>query len=169
MMTMARSAESTAAERGRMGELYRQHAGDALRLGYLLTGDRAAAEDLVQEAFVRMFGRFRDLRQPESFEWYLRRTIVNLTRSMYRRRKVERAYLARRNEHAATPGPEPAPDLWSALMGLPVRQRTAIVLRYYEDLTESRTAEIMRCPIGTVKSLVSRGMARLREEVDRDA
>jgi len=170
MMTMTRSIDATSAEAGKMADLYRQHAPEAVRLAYLLTGDRATAEDLTQDAFVRMFGRFRDLRQPEAFEWYLRRTIVNLSRSLFRRRKVERTYLQRRSTHPAPAAddPEPRPDLWEALLRLPIPQRAAIVLRYYEDLTESRTAEILRCPVGTVKSLVSRGMARLREEVERD-
>src|SRR4051812_10655367 len=65
-------------ETGRLGELYRLHSGDAARLAYLITGDRALAEDLVQEAFVRLYGKFRDLRNPDAFEFYLRRTVVNL-------------------------------------------------------------------------------------------
>ena len=69
----------------------------------------------------------------------------------------------------------PLPDLgardemWQALLRLPERQRTAIVLRYYEDLSEAQTADTMRCPQGTVKSLVSRGLDRLRQEMTRDA
>ena len=71
-------------EAGRLGELYRRHAGDAARLAYLITGDRALAEDLAHEAFVRLIGRFRDLRNPESFEFYLRRTVANLARAYLR-------------------------------------------------------------------------------------
>ena len=157
-------------ESGRLGELYRRHAGDAARLAYLVTGDRALAEDLVQEAFVRMYGRFRDLRNPDAFETYLKRTVVNLARSHFRRKKVER-------KHAVSLADEPAGDLpdvavrdelWTALQSLPERQRTAIVLRFYEDLSEARTAELMRCPIGTVKSLVSRGLERLRGTLPRN-
>src|SRR2546425_13079151 len=79
----------------RLGALYVTHAPDALRLGYLLTGDRTLAEDLAQEAFVRMFGRFRDLRNPDAFGAYLRKTVVNLSRSHFRRVRVERAYVQR--------------------------------------------------------------------------
>lgn len=79
----------------RLGELYVRHAPDGIRLAYLLTGDRALAEDLVQEAFARFVGRLLHLRSPEAFEPYLRRTIVNLCRSHFRRRRVERAYLER--------------------------------------------------------------------------
>jgi RNA polymerase sigma-70 factor (sigma-E family) len=156
---------------GRLGELYRLHAADGVRLAYLLTGSRALAEDLVQEAFVRLYGRFRDLRDPGAFEWYLRRTIVNLVRSHFRRLRVERAYLESRGRErppvADPPDPGTREELWKALQGLPERQRTAIVLRYYEDLSEARTAEVMGCPVGTVKSLVSRGTDRLRQIVPR--
>jgi RNA polymerase sigma-70 factor (sigma-E family) len=168
-MTIAGERDESA-EEGRLGGLYRQHAPDATRLAYLLTGDRALAEDLVQEAFVRMFGRFRDLRNPDAFGAYLRKTVVNLSRSHFRRIKVERAYLAR---EAGAPAPAGGPDvgareeMWQALLRLPERQRTAIVLRYYEDLSEVQTADAMRCPTGTVKSLVFRGIERLRQEMAR--
>jgi RNA polymerase sigma-70 factor (sigma-E family) len=154
-----------APDSGRLGELYRRHAPDAGRLAYLLTGDRALAEDLVQEAFLRLFGRFQDLRRPEAFEWYLRRTVVNLANSQFRRRRVERAYLDRRVPEArpdASAEVEAREDLWRALQALPERQRAALVLRFYEDLPEARAAEVLGCPVGTVKSLVSRGLERLR-------
>jgi RNA polymerase sigma-70 factor (sigma-E family) len=158
-------------EGGRLEVLYRLHAADAVRLAYLLTGDRAVAEDLVQEAFVRLYGRFRDLRDPGAFDWYLRRTVVNLVRSHFRRARVERSYLERHGRDQArdaqAPDPGPRDEMWRALQRLPERQRTAVVLRYYEDLSEARTAEVMACPVGTVKSLVSRGMDRLRELVSR--
>jgi RNA polymerase sigma-70 factor (sigma-E family) len=157
----------TGTEGGRLAELYEVHAPDAARLAYLLTGDRALAEDLVHEAFVRMFGRFRDLRNPDAFGAYLRTTVVNLARSHFRRRRVERTYLERQGR-----GPEPPPpdvdgreELWQALRRLRPRQRAAIVLRYYEDLTEAETAEILGCAVGTVKSLVSRGIDHLRGEL----
>jgi RNA polymerase sigma-70 factor (sigma-E family) len=162
-----REGALTRTEGGRLAELYEAHAPDAARLAYLLTGDRALAEDLVHEAFVRLFGRFRDLRNPDAFGAYLRTTVVNLARSHFRRRRVERAYLERQGR-----GPDPAPpdvsgreELWQALHRLRPRQRAAIVLRYYEDLTEAQTADVMGCAVGTVKSLVSRGVDRLRVEL----
>src|SRR2546423_9163703 len=107
-MTATEAGHEDRAE-GRLDDLYRRHAPDAVRLAYLLTGDRALAEDLVQEAFVRMFGRFRDLRNPDAFGAYLRKTVVNLTRSHFRRVKVERAYVARqRGEPLATMQPDVA-------------------------------------------------------------
>ncbi len=158
------------ANRGRLEDLYRAHAGDALRLAYLLTGDRATAEDLVQDAFIRMFGRFRDLRDKDAFWWYLRRTIVNLSNSHFRRRRVERTWLERQRSDPAVPSsadPEERDRMRRALMVLRPQQRAALVLRYYEDLTEADTAEVLRCPLGTVKSMVSRGLDVLREELSK--
>lgn len=169
------SAEVESAElvtEGRLGDLYLRHAPGAIRLAYLLTGERALAEDLVQEAFTRLAARFMNLRAPEAFEAYLRRTVVNLARSHFRHKKVERAYLDRVGGLAETSAFQPDIDqkeaLRHALLGLNERQRTAIVLRFYADLSEAQTAKILGCRIGTVKSLVSRGMSRLRTEV-RDA
>ena len=153
-----------------LADLYERHAPAAGRLAYLLTGDRALAEDLVQEAFVRVVGRFRHLRVPDAFEAYLRRTIVNLHTSYLRRRRLERAYLER--EHAAArPGPTVMPDvgvreeLWRALLALPARQRVAVVLRYYEDLSERETADALRCSVAAVKSLSARAMETLRARI----
>src|SRR6266702_3303813 len=80
---------------GRLGELYRRHADRAIRLAYLLTGDRALAEDLVQDAFVKLAGRLAHLRDPGAFDAYLRRTVVNLANSHLRRKRLERTYLER--------------------------------------------------------------------------
>src|SRR4029453_4023446 len=90
---VARREETQA--RGALGELYVRHAPEGIRLAYLLTGDRALAEDLVQEAFARFVGRLHYLRNPEAFGAYLRTTIVNLSRSHFRHAKVERAYAER--------------------------------------------------------------------------
>ena len=158
---------TTPTERGRLEVLYARHAPDAARLAYLLTGDRALAEDIVQDAFVRMFGRFRDLRNPDAFGAYLRKTVVNLTRSYFRRRGVEHTFLERegRQPPAPTEQPEPHHEMWMALKRVTPRQRLAIVLRFYEDLSEAQTAEILGCAVGTVKSLVSRGLKQLREDL----
>ena len=151
-------------EGGVLAELYAQHADDALRLGYLLTGDASLAEDLVQDAFVRLAGRLLHLRDRGGFHAYLRQTIVNLARSHFRRKALERRFMERQTE----PPPVGPPDLSDrestrrALMELPLRQRTAVVLRYFEDLSEAQTAEVMRCRRAAVKSLVSRGMTTLR-------
>lgn len=158
---------------GRLGELYARHAAGAIRLAYLMTGDRQLAEDLVQDAFVKLAGRLRHLRDPEAFDAYLRRTVVNLAHSHFRHQRVARAYLERAAaEPRATqepPGADRRDELWAGLQRLPLRQRTAIVLRIYEDLPEQRVAEILGCRPGTVRSLLSRGLAELRIHVRSDA
>lgn len=168
MNVITRASPDETVDRGRLADLYARHAPAAGRLAYLLTGDAHLAEDLTQEAFVRAFGRYRDIRRPEAFEWYLRRTIVNLTRSHFRRRRTERDFLAAqpRREPVTLPADPTEHDaMWRSLHALPARQRAAIVLRYYEDLTDAQVAEALRCPIGTVKSLIHRGLERLRSEV----
>jgi RNA polymerase sigma-70 factor (sigma-E family) len=153
----------------RIGEMYRRHADAALRLAYLLTGDREVAEDVVQDAFVRLAGRLVHLRDPGAFDAYLRTTIVNLSRSYFRRKQVERLYLERARARPALASPsrsiEDQEELWQALGRLSPRQRAAIVLRFYEDLPEGEVAKVLQCAPGTVKSLVSRGLGKLRNAI----
>jgi RNA polymerase sigma-70 factor (sigma-E family) len=156
-------------ERDRLADLYFVHAPEGIRLAFLLTGNWALAEDLVQDAFVRLVGRLQHLRDPSAFGAYLRRAIVNLATSHFRHRRVERAYLER---EAAAPSGEGNQNedlderMHAFLLRLPQRQRAAIVLRFYEDLSDVQTAEILRCSAGTVRSLVSRGMKTLRSELE---
>ena len=148
-----------------LGALYATHAPGALRLALRITGDRMLAEDLVQEAFVRLATRFPALRDPAAFGAYLRTTVTNLARSHFRRRSLERAFLEREaGTQAATPAPESHPEIWEAILRLPPRQRAAIALRYYEDLSVGQVADVLGCPAGTVKSLASRGIAQLRRD-----
>jgi RNA polymerase sigma-70 factor (sigma-E family) len=163
---------AVAANAGRVEELYQAYAPDALRLAYLLTGDRVLAEDLVHDAFVRLLGRFRDLRNPDAFSWYLRRTLVNLANSHFRRRRVERAFLRKEagapRQAAALPDVGERERIRGALLGLRPKQRAAMVLRYYEDLSEAQTADLLGVRVGTVKAMVSRAMERLRVELQGD-
>jgi RNA polymerase sigma-70 factor (sigma-E family) len=156
---------------GVLAELYARYAGDALRLAYLLTGDASLAEDLVQDAFVRVAGRLLFMKDRGGFYAYLRKTIMNLARSHFRRRRVERRFVERQAAPPAADAPDPSDreSLRIALMGLPIRQRTAVVLRYYEDLSECQTAELMRCRPKAVRSLVSRGVTTLRTTLGDDA
>jgi RNA polymerase sigma-70 factor (sigma-E family) len=169
MMDVAtRTHPTDSVDQGRLADLYARHAPAAGRPAYLLTGDVHLAEDVTQEAFVRVFGRFRDLRRPESFEWYLRRTVVNLVRSHHRRRRTEREWVASQpRREASVPASDPTEHhaMWRTLQQLPAKQRTAIVLRFYEDLSDAQIADAMACPVGTVKSLIHRGLERLRTEV----
>jgi len=158
--------------RGKLAELYRRHAREATRLAFLITGDETQAEDLAHDAFIKVAGRFGDLRDPSAFGPYLKRTVINLANSRFRRRRVERAYLESEGRTPQLPASLEHDSverdrLWRSLQRLPARQRSAIVLRFYEDLTEQQTADLMGCPVGTVKSLVSRGLDALRQEVER--
>jgi RNA polymerase sigma-70 factor (sigma-E family) len=156
-----------------LADLYRRHVPGAVRLAYLMTGDPMLAEDLAQDAFVRLTGRFAHIRNPDAFPAYLRRTVVNLVKNHYRRSKLERSHLESLGGEAHTsveelPAGVDAEALLQALLELPYRQRAAIVLRYYEDLPESRVAELLGCRPGTVKSLVSRGFAAMRTAMGRE-
>jgi RNA polymerase sigma factor (sigma-70 family) len=148
-------------------ELYARHATAALRLAYLLTGDRSLADDVVQDAFVRLAGRLLHVRDPGGFHAYLRVTVVNLVRAHSRRARIEHRFLERRTVEAVAVLPDVTQreSLRVALMALPVRQRTALILRFFEDLSEAETAALMRCRPGTVKSLVSRGKEALRSVI----
>jgi RNA polymerase sigma-70 factor (sigma-E family) len=154
------------ADASRLAEVYERSAPAGFRLAYLLTGDRALAEDLVQEAFLRFVGRLHHLRDPDAFDGYMRRTIVNLSKDVFRRRAVERTYLQRHTaelrEAQADPDVAGYESMRAALLSLPRRQRAAIVLRYYEDLHESEIADLLRCRPATVRSLVARGLEALR-------
>jgi RNA polymerase sigma-70 factor (sigma-E family) len=157
---------------GTLEELYLRHAPEALRLAFLLTRDAAGAEDVVQEAFIRVGGRFRHLRSPASFDAYLRRTVVNLCMSQHRRRKIANAYLDRersrivRGEPAtSTPDVETQDELRVALAALPDRQRAALVLRFYLDQSEEQTAATLGCSVVAARSLVHRAMQTLREQI----
>ena len=135
-----------------LARLYEQHAPAALRLAYLLTGDHALAEDLVQDAFVRVIGRFGQLRDETAFDAYLRRTVVNLSYRTFRRRRVEREEVEERDE------------LWCRLDSVAPRQRAALVLRYYEDLSEEQAAQVLGCSTRALRSLTSRGLQALRTQ-----
>jgi RNA polymerase sigma-70 factor (sigma-E family) len=170
-VTLGVSPTHVAAE-DHLAELYLRHAPAGLRLAYLLTGDPGQAEDVVQEAFARLVGRLHHLRNPDAFGAYLRRTILNLCTSSFRRRAVERAYLQREATGAEAVTREPdvvtIESLRCSLLTLPDRQRAAIVLRYFEDLPERDIAEALGCRPGTVRSLISRGMAALRIDLRGD-
>lgn len=168
--TVSRASE----QQGRgLAELYERHAPAAVRLAYLMTGDRERSRDIAQEAFVRVAARFRHLRFPDAFDAYLRRTVVNLSTSQFRRQRLERDYLERERSHAVEATSDP-PDLATrdelirALRRLPARQRAAVVLRFYEDLSEEAIAEAMRVSVPAARSLLSRGMQTLRTMIDRE-
>ena len=144
-----------------------------LRTAYLLTGDRHLAEDLLQTALIRAYPLWGRVREPRAAESYVRTAMVRTLISWRRRYAWSR-------EHAAPDPPEiPTPAagddvdtrvrMWPIVLALPPRQRAVIVLRYYEDLTESRTAEILGCSIGAIKSHNARALRTLRARLDSTA
>jgi RNA polymerase sigma-70 factor (sigma-E family) len=159
------------ARRPSLEDLYARHVGRAVGLARLLTADHSGAEDIAHDAFIRVAGRFGHLRDEGAFEAYYRRAVVNLCRARFRRARVERAYL-RRSPAPIAPEPAPSPEerdhLWSAVRELPERQRAAVVLRFYEDLSEEQTAQVMRCSSRAVNSLVSRALAHLRTLIPKE-
>jgi RNA polymerase sigma-70 factor (sigma-E family) len=148
-------------------ELYATHYRRLVRLSILLVRDPETAEEVVQDSFVAMHGRWRGLKDPEKGLAYLRQTVVNRSRSVLRRRGV----VAR---HLPPPMPDAAPadegvlaqarrtEVLDALRELPERQREVIVLRYYLDMSEAEIADTLGISRGSVKSHASRGAAALR-------
>jgi RNA polymerase sigma-70 factor (ECF subfamily) len=138
----------------------------------LHTGERAVAEELAQDTLVRVhehWGRVRGMSNPSGWAYSVG---LNLSRSWWRRRHAERRALARLGRpavEATSSEPADAVALRAAVASLPVRQRTALVLRYFADLSIAETAAHMHCAEGTVKSLTSQALAALRprfEEID---
>ncbi|HVL63839.1 MAG TPA: sigma-70 family RNA polymerase sigma factor [Actinomycetota bacterium] len=147
-----------------MDRLYEAHAQSAIRFAYFLLGDPEEAQDVVQEAFARALARWTPLRDGSGFSAYLHQTILNLVRKRAARRKIEQRWARnqRPQEPAWLPDVEQQDALWKALQRLPHRQKAALVLRFYSDLSESDTAEAMKCSPRAVNSLVNRGLASLR-------
>ncbi|WP_190817703.1 SigE family RNA polymerase sigma factor [Saccharopolyspora pogona] len=151
----------------KLTDLYQEHYRQLLRIAILLVDDRASAEDIVQDAYVRVFDSRSRLRDPDKALAFLRQAVLNRARSMLRRRLIAKKYQPKLAIEDSQPddtgrGVDRA-VLAAALAKLPRRQREAVVLRYYADLSEARTAEIMGCSQGAVKSYCSRGVSRLSD------
>lgn len=138
-----------------------------MRAARAITHDHNSAEDLLQTALANVFPRWSSIRDHAAADAYVRRAMINQRNSWLRQRW-------RTNEHATDPMPEladagtatrsvgPDPDLWALVSSLPPRQRSVVVLRYYEDLSEAETAKILQIAQGTVKWTTHRGLATLR-------
>lgn len=149
-----------------LAELYRTYSPGALRLAYVLVGEEQAAQDLLHDAFLRLFGRYRDLRDADHFDAYLRRTIINLSKNQRRKAAYQRAFVEQaRTQSGVSEPPETRDDVTAALMRLPERQRIALALRYLEDLSEQQTADAMDTTVAAIKSLTQRGSEALREQL----
>jgi RNA polymerase sigma-70 factor (sigma-E family) len=141
--------------------LYAESYAPMVRLALLLTGSPTLAEELVQDAYVRVFARWANVESPTA---YLRQAVVNACHSHHRRRGRELRHGPGSAARAQSTDPEV--DLTrAALACLPDRQRKAVVLRFYEDLPEAEIALVLGCRPGTVKSLLSRALFRLRKEL----
>lgn len=142
------------------------------RTAYLLVGDRQLAQDLLQEALTKTYVAWPRLRDTSKAEAYTRKAITTTAITWFRRR----SWSERPTDTVPERGRADLVDelttrdlLWDALQALPPRQRAAIVLRFYEDLSEARTAEVLGCAPGTVKSQVSAGLRKLRDHLGERA
>jgi len=136
------------------------------RTAYLMVGEHALAQDLLQEALTKTYVAWPRLRDVANAEAYTRKAIVTTAISWRRRRSFHERPTDSFPDLAAPDAGESVTthaSLVAALRTLPPRQRAAIVLRYYEDLSEARTAEVMGCSVGAVKSQVFAALARLRQ------
>jgi RNA polymerase sigma-70 factor (sigma-E family) len=158
------NADSTD-RRGRADQivaLFELHGEELLRLAYLLTSDRELAEDLVQEAFVRAWRSWGQLRREASAPAWLRVTLLNLTRSSLRRRLREwRTHVGGHDHGVPDVDPTLRIDLDRAVAALPLQRRACIVLRYYADLSERDTAAALGISVGTVKSQTYKALRQL--------
>jgi RNA polymerase sigma-70 factor (sigma-E family) len=138
-----------------------------VRTAYLLCGDPHEAHDLVQVTLIRVHRRWRSIERTDQPQAYARRVLVNLSASFWRRRLRTPLLSLTAAGERGEPDPSSAladrDELWQAVMTLPPRMRAVLVLRYWEDMSESDTAAALQCSIGSVKSQASRGLARLRE------
>jgi RNA polymerase sigma-70 factor (sigma-E family) len=140
-----------------------------LRTAYLLTGDRHQAEDILQTSLAKLYLAWHKVNDRSSVDAYVRRIMVNENNSLWRRGWKKREYAA---EHL--PEGDPHHDsydeglgaaLWQVVQTLPPKARAVVVLRYYEQLSETETADVLGISVGTVKSQCSRALASLRDRV----
>lgn len=184
MLTVAERGESGPAVRrwdadAALTDLYAAHWRSLVRLSWLLVRDQQAAEETVQDAFVAMHSRWSRLRDQDLALAYLRRSVVNGSRSALRHRRVEDRYLiaetTARSAHGLTIEPSAesralahatGDRLVAALGRLPRRQREVLTLRYYLDLSEAQIADTLSISAGSVKAHAHRGLAALRSDVE---
>lgn len=158
-------------------DLYAAHWHSLVRLSWLLVRDQHLAEETVQDAFVAMHARWSQLRSQDLALAYLRRCVVNGSRSALRHRKVEDRYLSAQTNDRSAYGATAEPSaetralehaagarLVAALERLPRRQREVLTLRYYLDLSEAQIANALSISAGSVKAHAHRGLAALRSE-----
>ncbi|GAA2578995.1 MULTISPECIES: SigE family RNA polymerase sigma factor [Streptomyces] len=142
-----------------------------LRTARSLTANPSDAEDLLQTALAKTYVAWERIEDHRALDGYVRRALLNTRTSQWRKRKVDEFACDELPEPEPVPGGDDPAErqalhdaMWRAIMKLPARQRAMVVLRYYEDLSEARTAEVLGVSVGTVKSAVSRALGKLRED-----
>jgi len=161
--------------RQRVAALYQEHALSLVKLAKIMLGDQAAAEDVVQDAFLALYRKWSSLEDHDRAVGYLRATVLNGCRTAHRgRTRRDRALRLAPSTEDMVSAEESAligeanREVMAALRALPARQREAMVLRYYLDLTEDQAAQAMGVSRGTVKSATSRGRAALGRMLKED-
>ena len=138
--------------------LYRLEYAGMVRLAYTLLANNAEAEEIVQDSFVEVHRRWREIRKPGA---YLRSAVVSRCRSALQRRKLRPAYPGDEPQVSA-----PAGELWDVLTRLSDEQRLAVVLRYYGGYSAADIASMLEKPAATVRSHLRRGLAALKKELE---
>jgi RNA polymerase sigma factor (sigma-70 family) len=154
---MSRGA-GPAAELSDFDTFYRDHFDAMRRLGHLLIGSRAMGEELAQDAFLVLHGRWDEVESPVAF---VRATMANTARSHWRRRAIERRHgwrLPRGDEVALPPELD---ECWQAIKSLPPADRSVVVLRFYADLSIGEISSLLALPEGTVKARLHRALKKL--------
>jgi RNA polymerase sigma factor (sigma-70 family) len=145
-------------------EAYTAQYDPLVRLAYVTTGDLGVAEDIVQDVFAELYRKLPTVQSPEA---WLRRSVTNRSVSWLRRVIVARRYLAKQTVSAHHDPPQPEDTaVRRALLQLKPRHRAAVFLRFYLDMSEVDIAEAIGCRPGTVKSMLHRALATLRESLD---
>ncbi len=160
-----------------LGAFIDARSGSLLRFAYLLTGDHDLAEDLLQNSLIKVYLSWNSIRDRGALEAYTRTVMTRTQLSWWRRparreifgvEPTERAVRDHLSVREGLPVDE-RDELWLLLATLGPRQRAVLVLRFYEDLSEAEIARVLGCTTGTVKSQLSRGLARLRERMPAES
>ena len=158
---MVREIARSLCEPSSFDDVYRRESAPMVRLAFLMVDSETQAEEVVHDAFAALYERWARVDNPGA---YLRTCVVNRCRDVHRRRALERRWRQGvTNEHIELG----ADHLLDALATLPPKRRAALVLRYYDDCTVAEIAEVLGVRPGTVKSMLHRGLAQLREVIER--
>ncbi|NNN20678.1 MAG: sigma-70 family RNA polymerase sigma factor [Acidimicrobiales bacterium] len=135
-----------------------------VRIANLIVQSRQVSEDIVQDAFIRVANKWSKI---ENHEAFLRKAVVNSCNSYFRRRKLERLYSARYHNPGEITNDD-RNELGELLLRLSIKQRVAVTLRFYEDLSDKEIAEVIGCNPNSIPSLISRALNKLNGEISKD-